>query len=56
MDCNKCLKNNNMAQIPYIEHENRMFKAYQRENCLKAWLLGTNLLWLLITLILLFAR
>ena len=56
--CNKCqlCDSKEMAQIPYIEHEKRMFKAYQREKCLKAWLFGTNLLWLLITAILLFVR
>lgn len=35
-----------MAQIPYIEHERRMYKAYKREKFLKLLLVGSNLLWL----------
>lgn len=55
--CNRCQLCNDkeMAQIPYIEHEKRMFKAYQRENKLKYLLFGANALWGLI-LLLLFAR
>ena len=37
----------NMAQIPYIEHQRRMFKAYKRERKLKTALIITNALWLL---------
>lgn len=35
-----------MAQIPYIEHEYRMYKAYIREKKLKVWLVITNCLWM----------
>lgn len=56
MTCNKCLKDNDLAKIPYIEHEKRMFKAYQREVKLKYFLLGSNILWGLIVVLLLFAR
>ena len=41
-----------MAQIPYIEHEYRMYKAYKRENRLKCILIGTNIIWAVIALIL----
>ena len=49
MKCSEC----NMAQIPYIEHRKRMFKAYQREERLKRWLLITNLGWLMAMIIVL---
>lgn len=39
--------NDDMYQIPYVEHEYRMFKAYKREVLLKVVLIGSNLLWLL---------
>ncbi len=42
----------NMAQIPYIEHEYRMYKAYQREKRLKYILIGTNIVWAVVALIL----
>jgi hypothetical protein len=35
-----------MAQIPYIEHQRRMYKAYRREKSLKVLLIGSNALWL----------
>jgi hypothetical protein len=35
-----------MATIPYIAHEARMFKAYQREKSLKALLIASNCLWI----------
>lgn len=35
-----------MVQIPYIEHERRMYKAYRRENTLKVLLACSNILWL----------
>lgn len=41
-----------MAQIPYIEHEYRMYKAYQREKKLKIGLICSNIVWALIALIL----
>lgn len=44
MNTNNRLK---MAQIPYIEHQRRMFKAYKREKRIKAALIITNALWLL---------
>ena len=42
-----------MAQIPYIEHEYRMYKAYEREKRLKLILLGTNVLWVLAVILIL---
>lgn len=45
-----------MAQIPYIEHEHRMFKAYQRENRLKIALIATNALWCVSASVLLIMR
>lgn len=41
-----------MAQVPYIEHEYRLYKAYQREKRLKYILIGTNIIWAVIALIL----
>ena len=48
MKCNKCnfCVKEDMAQIPYIEHKRRMFKAYQREIKLRRWLIGTNAMWI----------
>lgn len=40
-------KINDLAQIPYVAHEYRMFKAYQRELRLKIALVSTNLAWLI---------
>ena len=40
-----------MAQIPYIEHQRRMFKAYKREQKLKAALIITNALWVAVVII-----
>lgn len=51
MKCNKCIKPD-MAQIPYIEHEYRMYKAYQREKRLKISLICSNIVWVLLVLIL----
>ena len=46
MNCKVCIScKTDMAQIPYIEHELRIFKAYQREIRLKAFLIGSNCLW-----------
>ena len=36
-----------MAQISYIEHKKRMFKAYQREMRLKIALIASNVLWII---------
>jgi hypothetical protein len=35
-----------MAQIPYIEHEARMFKAYQREKRWMMLFIISNCLWI----------
>lgn len=45
--CNNCkiCTDKNLAQIPYIEHEHRMYKAHQRELKLKGWLIATNISW-----------
>lgn len=40
-------KFSDMAQVPYIEHEKRMYKAYKRECLLKVMLAATNGLWLI---------
>ena len=46
--CNGCkLHQDNIAQIPYIEHEKRLFKAHRRENAWMVSCMATNLLWLL---------
>lgn len=37
-----------MAQIPYIEHKKRLFKAYQRERRLLKIAIFSNLFWLLL--------
>lgn len=42
-----------MAQIPYIVHKKRLFKAYQREMRLTIALVLTNTLWLIGTAFLL---
>lgn len=34
-----------LAQVPYIEHELRMYKAYKRESILKGMLVASNLIW-----------
>lgn len=39
-----------MAQIPYIAHRARMYKAYKRENRLKIALALTNLAWIILFL------
>ncbi len=56
--CNKCelCDDKEMAQIPYIEHELRMYKAYRREQNLKIALVFSNCAWIIGVLILLFAR
>jgi hypothetical protein len=41
-----------IAQIPYITHEYRMHKAYEREKRLKCILIATNVLWAVVALIL----
>lgn len=46
----------NMAQIPYIEHQIRMFKAYKREQRLKAAIIITNALWILVLAIIIAMR
>lgn len=43
MKCTDCKKD--IAQIPYIEHELRMYKAYKRKNILKGLLVASNLIW-----------
>jgi hypothetical protein len=50
------MKEKEMAQIPYIEHELRMFKAYERERRLKFMLTASNVFWVGLTLLLILAR
>lgn len=38
-------KKTEMAQIPYIVHKCRMYKAYKREARFKIALIATNALW-----------
>jgi hypothetical protein len=45
-----------MAQIPYIEHKHRMFKAYRRERRLKALLVCSNCLWLVMAILTIVVR
>ncbi len=45
MKCHECYCGLDMAQIPYIEHQKRMFKAYQAKKRLKWLLIGSNILW-----------
>ena len=54
-NCNLCFKED-MAHIPYIEHEHRMYKAYQREIKLKGWLIATNAMWLVGTIVVFLVR
>lgn len=40
----------NLAKIPYVVHELRMYKAYKRELMLK-WALGiSNIIWLAVVI------
>lgn len=48
MDCDRCKKDIKMATIPYIEHEHRMYKAYQRESLLKIGLIASNTIWVIL--------
>lgn len=41
-----------LAQIPYIVHELRMHKAHDKRKRLRRWLIGTNLMWLGIVILL----
>jgi hypothetical protein len=43
MNCNKC--NHTMAQIPYVEHQKRMYKSYEKIDRLVSALVITNLAW-----------
>ena len=47
---------NEIAVIPYIEHELRMYKAYKREKRLKIMLAASNLIWASVVAVILFAR
>ncbi len=47
---------NDMHQIPYIEHCNRMYHAYCREKILKILLISTNAVWLIASAVYLIAR
>lgn len=48
MKCNKCKDNLKMACIPYISHELRMEKAYEREKRLKNLLVACNIIWFIL--------
>lgn len=43
-------ENKEMATIPYIVHEARMYRAYKRERLLKTLLLISNTVWLSVLL------
>lgn len=49
-------KKSEMYQIPYIEHEKRIFKAYKKEKRLIALLIGSNFFWLIMCILILIAR
>lgn len=46
-NCSNCAKDNDIAQIPLIAHEHRIYLADKRETRLKLLLISTNALWLL---------
>lgn len=48
MNCDECKETINMATIPYIEHEYRMYKAYVRERMLKIGLIVSNTIWVIL--------
>jgi hypothetical protein len=48
--------NEKIYEVPYIEHEYRMYKAYKREKKLKIMLGVSNLIWASIVAVILFAR
>ena len=50
------MRDKKMAMIPYIEHELRMFKAYERERRLKFMLTATNVFWFGLILLLILMR
>lgn len=54
MKCTNCKKD--IAQVPYIEHELRMYKAYKRESILKGLLIASNLIWSAIAAVMLLVR
>ena len=53
---NKYEKSDVLAQIPYIEHELRMHKAYKRESILKGLLVASNLIWATTVVVVLIVR
>lgn len=54
-NCNLCFKED-MAQIPYIEHRKRMYKAYKREKKLWICLLCSNAMWVFMAILSLVVR
>lgn len=56
--CNGCkmCEKDNMAQIPYIEHKNQMYKSYCREQRLKRRLIWSNTLWAIALVVVLLVR
>lgn len=45
-NCNLCFKED-MAHIPFIEHERRMFKAYERIKAWKIRFIVSNIVWVI---------
>lgn len=45
-----------MAKIPYIEHQKRMFKAYEDKKRLMLILISSNVLWAICAALLLIMR
>ena len=43
-------------KIPYIENKKRLFQAYCRERMLKRMLLGTNVLWVIVVILIIALR
>ena len=48
MECIKCITRelkDGLAQIPYVEHKKRIFKAYEKISRLKVALILSNAIW-----------
>ena len=46
-NCKKCLEDKEIAQIPLISHEYRMYLAHKRERELRLILIFTNAVWVI---------
>ena len=41
----------NLAKIPYVVHAQRMYKAQQRENKLRKYLVISNCIWIVVAVL-----